>query len=206
MALAVLTKGPVAIVIPVLIIGPFLIAAGKWRSVITPRRLIGVGAVFFLIAAPWYLIQLFVNGWEFVDAFILKHNIGRYAGVVSGHSGPWFYYLIVLLAGFFPWVSFLPAAIVAQVSKRLAVQSSSERLGLFLLIWFAVVFLFFSFAKTKLPNYVAPLFPPASILVAQWLVINFSDQWDLDRSAWISIGLLVTITMGWPSRSWRFRL
>jgi 4-amino-4-deoxy-L-arabinose transferase-like glycosyltransferase/membrane-associated phospholipid phosphatase len=196
MALAVLTKGPVGIAIPVLIIGPFLIAVRKWKSVLTPKRLLGVGAVFFLIAAPWYLMQLFVNGWEFVDEFILKHNIGRYTGVVSSHSGSWFYYFIVLLIGFFPWVSFLPSAILAQVSKRLAVQSSSERLGLFLLIWFAVVFLFFTFAQTKLPNYVAPLFPPAAILVAQWLIRNFSDQWDLDRSAWFSIGLLILITMG----------
>lgn len=196
MALAVLTKGPVGIVIPLLIIGPFLVAIGRWRTVITFKRLIGVGAVFFLIAAPWYLMQLSINGWEFVDAFILKHNIGRYAGVISGHSGPWFYYLIVLLIGFFPWVSFFPAAILAQVPKRLAVQSTSDRLGFFLLIWFAVVFLFFSIAQTKLPNYVAPLFPAASILVARWLIGNFSDQRDLDRPAWFSIGLWVMITMG----------
>jgi len=196
MALAVLTKGPVAMVLLILIIGPFLVATGRWRTAITLKRLIGVGAVFFLIAAPWYLVQLSINGWEFVEAFILKHNIGRYTSVISGHSGPWFYYLIVLLVGFFPWISFLPAAILAQVPKRLAVQSASNQLGFFLLIWFAVVFLFFSFAQTKLPNYVAPLFPAASILVAWWLIGNFSDQRDLDRPAWFSIGLWVITTMG----------
>lgn len=196
MALAVLTKGPVGAVIPLLIIGPFLLAIGKWRSAITFKRLLGVGAVFFLIAAPWYLMQLSINGWEFVEAFILKHNIGRYTGVISGHSGPWFYYLVVLLIGFFPWISFLPAAILAQIPKRLAAQSASDQLGFFLLIWFAVIFLFFSLAQTKLPNYVAPLFPAASTLVAQWLIRNFSDQKDLDRPAWFSIGLWIIFTMG----------
>ncbi|HXC61677.1 MAG TPA: hypothetical protein VNV63_03300, partial [Nitrospiria bacterium] len=154
--------------------------------------------------APWYLMQLSINGWEFVDDFILKHNIGRYTGVISGHSGPWFYYLIVLLIGFFPWISFLPAAILSQVPKRVAALRSvqngeggpvSGQLGFFLLVWFAVVFLFFSFAQTKLPNYVGPLFPAASILVAQWLIRNFSDQKDLDRSAWLSIGLWIIFTM-----------
>jgi len=204
MALAVLTKGPAGIVIPLLIIGIFLFAVGKWRTVMTFNRLIGVGVVFFLIAAPWYLMQLSINGWEFVDDFILKHNIGRYTGVISGHSGPWFYYLIVLLIGFFPWISFLPAAILSQVPKRVAALRSvqngeggpvSGQLGFFLLVWFAVVFLFFSFAQTKLPNYVGPLFPAASILVAQWLIRNFSDQKDLDRSAWLSIGLWIIFTM-----------
>lgn len=205
MGLAVLTKGPVGVVIPILIIGPFLLAIGRWRTVITFKRLISVWVVFFLIAAPWYLMQLSINGWEFVEDFFLKHNIGRYMGVISSHSGPWFYYFIVMLIGFFPWISFLPAAILAQIPKRLATlrsvqgqrgQTASAQFGFFLLIWFAVVFLFFSFARTKLPNYVAPLFPAASILVAQWLSRNFSDQKDLDRPAWFSIGLWVMITMG----------
>jgi 4-amino-4-deoxy-L-arabinose transferase-like glycosyltransferase/membrane-associated phospholipid phosphatase len=202
-ALAVLTKGPVAIAIPAMIVVPFLIAVRKWRGFITWKSLAAAGAVFFLIAAPWYLIQIFINGREFVDAFILKHNIGRYTDVISGHSGPWFYYFIVLVAGFFPWVSFLPAAIAAQVPRRPAgtIESSRrdpavpDQLGFFLLIWFAAVFLFFSAAQTKLPNYIGPLFPAASILVAQWLIRNFSEQRDLDRAAWFSIGLWVTITM-----------
>jgi 4-amino-4-deoxy-L-arabinose transferase-like glycosyltransferase len=220
MGLAVLTKGPVGIAIPMLIILPFLFAVGRWRKVVTFKRLLEIGAVFFLIAAPWYLLELSINGREFVEAFFLKHNIGRYTGVISGHSGPWFYYLIVLLIGFFPWVSFLPAAIMAQVPSRLSalrsvsahpaaaqpiqegkdgpirgIRSSSDSLGFFLLVWFAVVFLFFSFARTKLPNYVAPLFPAVAILVGKWLNRNFSDQRDLGWPAWFAIGLWVLITM-----------
>ena len=196
MGLAVLTKGPVGMVIPMLIILPFLFAVGRWRTVLTSRRLLGVGAVLLMIAAPWYLLEFSINGWEFVENFFLKHNISRYTGVVSGHSGPWFYYIVVLLLGFFPWVSFLPAAILVQVPKHLTAQSLFDQLGFFLLVWFTVVFLFFSFAGTKLPNYLAPVFPAASILVGKWLTRNFSDQRDLDWPAWLSIGLLVLITMG----------
>ena len=204
MALAVLTKGPVGVVIPMLVIGPYLLAAGNWKTVITLKRAVQVGGVFFLIAAPWYLLQYSINGREFVDAFFLKHNVERYTGVISGHSGPWFYYLIVLLIGFFPWVSFLPAAIAAQVPSSFTTlrtiegqerQAASRRLGFFLLLWFAAVFLFFSFAVTKLPNYAAPLFPAAALLVGQWLTRNFSEQKELGWTAWTSIGFWILITM-----------
>jgi 4-amino-4-deoxy-L-arabinose transferase-like glycosyltransferase len=139
-------------------------------------------------------MQVFINGRDFVSEFILKHNIGRYLSVISSHNGSWFYYFVVMLVGFFPWVSFLPAAILAQIPRR-SFRPGSDPLGFFLLVWITVVFLFFSVAQTKLPSYVAPLFPPASILVGRWLIRNFSDWKDRNWSVWFSICLWVLFTM-----------
>jgi hypothetical protein len=107
---------------------------------------------------------------EFLEVFFLKHNIERYLSVNSGHKGPWYYYLVVILVGFFPWSVFLPSSIKGAWKERTAgvAGERQDKLPLFLLLWIGVVLVFFSLAQTKLPNYVAPLFPAMSLLVGWW--------------------------------------
>ena len=102
-----------------------------------------------------------VNGREFFDAFIVKHHIQRYSGVISSHGGPFYYYFLVLLAGFFPWVAMLVPGIYRGLKERLDVNSA---LYLLCSIWVLFVLVFFSISRTKLPNYIFPLFPAAAIL------------------------------------------
>ncbi|MEK7773017.1 MAG: hypothetical protein AAB307_01610, partial [Deltaproteobacteria bacterium] len=93
--------------------------------------------------------------------FVIKHHIQRFSGVISSHGGPFYYYIGVLLVGFFPWVSFLPGAIYKGVRQRLDRDFSLHTLSA---IWFLFVLAFFTISRTKLPNYILPLFPAASIL------------------------------------------
>jgi membrane-associated phospholipid phosphatase len=160
--LAVLTKGPIGILFPLAIVSIFIAASGKFRARFALRPAIGVG-LFSLIALPWYAIETWITNGAFLEAFLGKHNVERYLSVNSGHEGPWYYYLIVILAGFFPWSAFLPAAVKSAWKER------RDDLPLFLLIWIAAVLVFFSLAQTKLPNYIAPLLPPMALLVGWWL-------------------------------------
>src|SRR5208283_2374136 len=157
-ALAFLTKGLIGIVFPFGIALIYLYAVeGKvgLRTIITVKGIL----IFFILSAPWYSAQVFINGREFIDQFFIKHHFKRYAGVVSGHSGPIYYYIPALLIGLFPWVAFLPSGIRAAFKEK-------DRLNLFAFIWAVFIVAFFSLSTTKLPNYILPAVPAAVILIA----------------------------------------
>ncbi len=167
-ALAVLTKGPVGIVLPCLIVLAFLLYLGNWRLVLKEMRL-GRGLLLFLaITLPWYILVILANGEDYIESFFGYHNVERFTRVVNNHWAPiWFYFAIVPLS-FLPWSAYLPIAIARLRFWQLArwrQQDRSTHLGLFALIWFVVVFGFFTIAATKLPSYTLPLLPAAAILV-----------------------------------------
>lgn len=159
---AVLTKGPIGLLFPLGITVLFLWATGR---VAEGRRLLKAGPgvlLFFALTVPWYLAESVVTQGEFLRAFFLKHNVARYLSVNSGHQGPVFYYFVVIALGFFPWSVFLPTSLWSAWRLR------KNALPAFLLLWICVIFIFFSLSRTKLPNYVAPLFPPLCLLLGWW--------------------------------------
>jgi len=85
--------------------------------------------------------------------------------VIENQSGPWWYYVPVLVLGFFPWIAFVPVAAVNAIDVARTRAGSLERLAL---TWAGVPFIFFSAAQTKLPNYIALLLPALAIVVALW--------------------------------------
>lgn len=168
-ALAVLTKGPVGLVLPVLIIGSFLLYLGNALEVLREMRVLLGGIVILAISLPWYVLVIWRNGSDYINSFFGYHNLERFTGVVNDHSAPWYFYFMVVLLGFAPWSIYLPVAIARlQFWQRSHWRSShrSTQLGLFALFWFIGVFGFFTIAVTKLPSYVLPLMPAAAILVA----------------------------------------
>src|SRR5262249_41204565 len=83
-----------------------------------------------------------------------------------------YYYLPVLLAGFLPWSAFLGPAVWHSVRVVRAGEGPDESgvrprdRHLYLWCWAAVYFLAFSLCRTKLPNYILPLYAPVAILTA----------------------------------------
>ncbi|NER36270.1 MAG: glycosyltransferase family 39 protein [Oscillatoria sp. SIO1A7] len=184
MALAVLTKGPIGIVLPLLIIGCFLIYVGKLGEVLREIKPISGMLVFLAIAVPWYILVIAANGENYINSFFGYHNFERFTRVVNRHGEPWYFYFGVVLLGFAPWSVYLPLAIARlQFWKRKlwCKQPRSKQLGLFVLFWFLAVFGFFSIAATKLPSYVLPLMPAAAILVALLFTADITaDSSNLD--------------------------
>lgn len=169
MGLAVLTKGPIGIVLPGLIIGSFLLYVGRLQEVWREMRPLWGLAIILAIALPWYILVTLANGEAFIDSFFGYHNLERFTSVVNRHSAPWYFYVVVVLVGFAPWSFYLPVAIARlQFWQRSTWQQQprSHQLGLFALFWFVGIFGFFTIAVTKLPSYVLPLMPAAAILVA----------------------------------------
>ncbi len=168
-AAAILTKGPVGIVLPGLIVIAFLLYVGKLREVFREMRLFLGILIIFGLSVPWYALVIWRNGWNYINAFFGYHNIERFTEVVNGHSAPWYFYFIIVLLGFAPYSVYLPVALFRLKFWQRSHWRSQQRfqqLSLFAGFWFTGVFGFFSIAVTKLPSYVLPLMPAAAILVA----------------------------------------
>jgi 4-amino-4-deoxy-L-arabinose transferase-like glycosyltransferase len=157
-ALAFLTKGLIGILFPFGIAAVYAVVSGGPGGV---RRVFSLkgAALFLAVSAPWYIAEYSANGMEFIGQFFIKHHFRRYLGVISGHRGPIYYYLPVLLLGLFPWVAFLPAGIRNALRRRKGPEA-------FAFVWFCFVVAFFSLSTTKLPNYTLPAVAAASVVIA----------------------------------------
>ncbi len=160
MALATLVKGIIGIALPVAAIFLFLLFRGELKRIREMQVLPGI-AVFLLIGTPWYAAEWMLHGEKFTEFVLGFLFLTRFKGVVAGHPGPWYYYFFALLLGFAPWSHFLPYSLWRTWKNRL---SSPELLSLCYII---PVFVVFSIAKTKLPNYVLPLYPFLAIMVGK---------------------------------------
>lgn len=211
-ALAILAKGPVGIVIPVLTISSFLLYTGNFSKVVRQMRPLIGGAIILAIALPWFILVTLANGQVYIETFFGYHNIERFTSVVNRHSAPWYFYFIVVAIGFAPWAIYLPSAIIfLQPWKRTIWQRlpRTHHLGLFALFWFAAIFVFFTIAVTKLPSYVLPLMPAAAILVALLFSSHISAYYSergknqqcrksplLAISGWVNVGIFLTLAIG----------
>ncbi|MDA8170652.1 MAG: glycosyltransferase family 39 protein [Nitrospiraceae bacterium] len=159
-ALAFLTKGLIGIIFPAGIAFIYLfltegVAAALKKIWSTPGILL-----FLAVSSPWYIACYVANGNEFIRKFFIKQHFDRYLHVISGHTGPVYYYIPVLALGLFPWIAFLPQGVKNAFRER------KDSPGFLALIWLSFVVVFFSFAKTKLPDYVLPGVPAAALLIS----------------------------------------
>jgi 4-amino-4-deoxy-L-arabinose transferase-like glycosyltransferase len=160
-AFAVLAKGPLGLVLPALVIGPYLLLTRQLR--LLREMQIGWGVLIVLaIASPWYILMAVRND-DYLSHFFLGQNLGYFLSAESRHPEPFYFYLLVLPGLLFPWTGFLPLAIYRPLRNR---QSRSQDPIRFLLIWVIVIFFFFSLAVSKLETYLLPLFPAAALLIA----------------------------------------
>jgi 4-amino-4-deoxy-L-arabinose transferase-like glycosyltransferase len=160
-AFAVLAKGPLGLVIPALVIGPYLLLTR--RLGLLREMQIGWGALIVVaIASPWYILMGLRNE-DFLSHFFLGQNVGYFLSPESRHPEPFYFYLLVLPGLLFPWTAFLPLAIYRPLRDP---QSRSRDPIRFLLVWVIVIFVFFSLSVSKLETYLLPLFPAVALLIA----------------------------------------
>ena len=154
LALATLAKGPVA---PVLVGLSLLVFLLLERRVSFLRDLLSLKGilVYVLLMAPWF-VAIALREKEFLWFFFVDQNFLRFLTQKHNRSGPVYYFVPILFGGLFPWSIFIPRAVVTFWRTK--------ELRLFL-IWFFVVFLFFSLSGSKLPPYILPAFPALAILL-----------------------------------------
>ena len=164
--LATMTKGLIGIVIPGAIIGVWIMLLGEWRllrRIYLPSGL----AIFLLIAAPWHILVARANP-EFLQFYFIHEHFQRYLTTVHHRYEPVWFFVPVLLGGFLPWTMFIVQALRDALSWK-RVDFHRDREALFLIVWAAVVFLFFSLSRSKLVPYVLPAVPPLALLIGRYL-------------------------------------
>ena len=163
MALATLAKGPVGLILPLLVGLIYLAIQRDWKAMKRMRLLTGM-ALVLVIVLSWYIPAAWKGGQSFIDVTLLHHTIDRFAKG-SSHIRPMYYYFANFPADFMPWFLFLPGAIVYGLFKK---REGVPKEFLFLLVWFVAIFLFFSFSKGKRTLYLLPLYPAVSLLVGKF--------------------------------------
>lgn len=160
--LAVVTKGPVGLLFPGAII--FLYMLFGRRFDLLRHMKIPAGIVLFSITAiPWYWMMYSIHGNAFIETFLGFHNITRFTSPEHPEGVLWYYFIPVLILGFFPWTSILIQSVWASFTES---RGKFQPL-LFLNIWAWFIFLFFTVSRTKLVSYILPMFP-ALALIAGW--------------------------------------
>jgi 4-amino-4-deoxy-L-arabinose transferase-like glycosyltransferase len=167
LAVGTLAKGPVAPVIAVLVAGIWLLWERRAGKLAVPRgRAFALAALAYVaITLPWFVALGVRVGPGAIVQLLGHYTIGRYTGVIENQTGPVWYYIPVMILGFFPWIAFAPVAVAAALREARGPNGAFARLAI---VWTVAPFLFFSFANTKLPNYVALMLPALAILVALW--------------------------------------
>jgi 4-amino-4-deoxy-L-arabinose transferase-like glycosyltransferase len=163
-ALATLTKGLIGVVLPALILVSFVIIRRDWRTFREARLPLGV-AIFFLVAAPWFWLVNAATDGKWLSEFIYVHHLQRYTAG-SGHREPFYYYFWTLPVDFLPWTIFAVSALVAHRPSR---NVRYQPVTLFFVLWFLIIFIFFSLSNTKRDLYLLPGFPPIAFLVANYM-------------------------------------
>ncbi len=160
MGLGLLTKGPVALLVPFAAGAAAFALQGKlrlwWKLALDPLGWL----VLCAVAGPWYVLEYLRQGDAFIAGFILRHNVERFMSPLQGHSGTVFYYALVVPLLVLPYTG-----LFLRVLPR-ARRLRASALDCFLWCWFLFVFAFFSLAGTKLPHYLLYGATPLFVLMA----------------------------------------
>jgi 4-amino-4-deoxy-L-arabinose transferase-like glycosyltransferase len=169
-ALAVLAKGLIGIVFPGAIIFLYLLSSRNWRVIKEMRLPTGI-LLFLLVCAPWFIMVSLKNP-EFPHFFFIREHFERFTTTIHHRNkGIWFF-VPVLLATMLPWSFFIPAAVRGVWRER---QSAEGKARLYLFIWAAFIFIFFSISDSQLEPYILPIFPALALLMGS-AYGRFSDS------------------------------
>ncbi|HVG19790.1 MAG TPA: glycosyltransferase family 39 protein [Blastocatellia bacterium] len=181
-ALGVLTKGLVGAAFPAIIIVAYLAITGEIRRLFHYKLFTGT-LLFLSIAAPWHVATGMSNPGDLMEGtphpsqgrgffwfYFMNEHFLRYLGrryPADYDTVPLPLFLALHLVWLFPWSLFLPL-VVRDIPRRLKGLSREGGVALFLLLWAALIILFFSFSTTQ-EYYTMPAYPAFALLIGQAL-------------------------------------
>lgn len=192
-----LTKGPIALVLPGLII-PFFLGFKKdfsLTSIFKLRPFLGL-VILLAIAGPWYYLVHVQTDGEWTRGFFLDHNISRFGSEKEGHGGLFFITPLYVFLGLLPFSVFFIQGFVHGWKAR-----KENDFLLFSFLAASITILFFSISSTKLPNYPMPSYPFVAVLLAHYLNKIYLNGEKRNPVSWSLIFLLI-IGISLPIGGW----
>ena len=188
LGLAVLAKGPAGILLAAGSLALWGLAARRLsRLTALAHPLIWVS--FAIVALPWYVLSA-IRTPEFVEVFLIGHNLNRFLTPVFQHQQPFWFFGPILVLGLAPWSAFLLPG-MRRAWRRWRTGELAASPSLYVACWVLFPVLFFSLSSSKLPGYVLPTIPAAALLLARTMA-GFMDS--TDRSArWPLLGTAVVL-------------
>jgi 4-amino-4-deoxy-L-arabinose transferase-like glycosyltransferase len=183
LSLAVMTKGPVALVLA----GVFFLAAlacgRECRTAVLSLHWKTGAVLSVVLALPWFLWMYYALGWQFVHQYVLAGNV-YYVTQPQSFSNRDFnhtLYVSTFLAGFFPW-SIVTLGAAVDAIRRWRANATFKPEEILLWVWVGVIFIFFSLARFKVDRYVYPAAPACCLIAARaWLSVSVTRA-DLARA------------------------
>jgi 4-amino-4-deoxy-L-arabinose transferase-like glycosyltransferase len=166
-ALAVLTKGPIGLILPGLVALIWIALERRW-GMLRKMNLVRGAIVVLILAGGWYVAALIEGGPGFFRKQILTENLLRFAGggdFHEGHIHPFYYMELALLAGFLPWTILLPLVVVQAARSPRALDGRLK----YILVWFAAVLIFYNLPQSKRGVYLLCMYPAFATLVAIYI-------------------------------------
>ena len=201
LALGTLTKGPVALLLGGAIALLWLVLEGRTRDGLRRPRFKSI-ALYLAITLPWFIVVARRNP-GFLQFFIIHEHFERYTESTEHGWAPWFYFPIAI-AGTWPWFYFAPLALsdsairclqffrpfgrTTQAASRAPIEPETRQSSgalHFLLIWVAVILVFFSIPRSKLGEYILPGLPPIAILSGRGLARI--EKLAIERRRWLFV-------------------
>jgi 4-amino-4-deoxy-L-arabinose transferase-like glycosyltransferase len=206
LALAILTKGPIAPLIVLISILTLCLLSRQSRWLINTKPLLGI-PLLLLITLPWFWTVADRVGWDTYWSIFKGETIHRSISAKEGHWAPPGYHTLLLPVLFWPG-SLLTAAAIALAWKAARGPRAASRLRWTLtdesapyalsLAWILPSWLFFELISTKLPHYTMPLYPAIAILSARAVLVAQANALPTATLAarvghvvWIAIGALL---------------
>jgi 4-amino-4-deoxy-L-arabinose transferase-like glycosyltransferase len=174
-ALATLTKGPLALVLCGLtfLVG-IAVSEDARRRLLRLRWMLGA-AIVILLSAPWFLLMLQRHGQAFVDGYLLKENLLLFSSQQYSGQPPWWFYLRILAVTLLPWTGLTLGRLYDDL-RAVARGSRLDTFEVLLWAWIAAIVGFFSFSQFKLDHYVFPAAPALCLLSARaWADLRTAD-------------------------------
>jgi 4-amino-4-deoxy-L-arabinose transferase-like glycosyltransferase len=190
-ALAVLSKGLIGAVLPVLTLLAWLAVSRQWHSfkvLVWPPAI----AIFLLVGAPWFvLMQLRYPG--FFHYFFIYQQFDRFSETGFNNVQPFWFYLPVVVGLCLPWALWGGAILRREFW---ACPPAARSLRLLMAVWIVVMLGFFSIPSSKLIGYVVGVVPPLAVLLAEVLMRSLAAQGALPRRALnVSLGAGVAVCL-----------
>jgi 4-amino-4-deoxy-L-arabinose transferase-like glycosyltransferase len=162
--LGFLTKGPLALVIPAIVLMPIWWRE-RTRMVIRAADVVVALVLFAISGLPWYLVMWAVHGTAYLQSFFVADNLERFATTRYNDVRVVWYYVPILVGGLVPWTIYalvLPWRIVRDVIQRRRMLTDVEWR---LVIWMLAPLLLFTASVGKQPRYILPVLPPIAMMV-----------------------------------------